>query len=167
MAKSQILLGFAHSVYKVGQDLSAVKYHKYHKKPHNPAQPLGILNIIYVPGFEISLIWSSETSKNDSRTSGIPAGLVRRTTAYFWFSHKLHWLDVFQTSEWYIRTSDIYNPHARRTSAFNLKFRSLRSTFAMLLLCIILHWNTLCYNDTQMLCGNLSYGISYEDTMLQ
>ena len=58
-------------------------------------------------GFEISLVRSSETSKNDSRTSGIPAGqLVRRTTAYFWFSRKLHWLYIFQTSEWYIQTSD-------------------------------------------------------------
>ena len=76
-------------------------------------------------GFEISLVLSSETSKNDSRTSGIPAGLVRRTTAYFWFSHKLHWLYIFQTSEWYFRTSDFYNPLARRTSVFNLKFWSL------------------------------------------
>ena len=31
------------------------------------------------PGFEISLARLSETCKNDSRTSGIPAGLVRRT----------------------------------------------------------------------------------------
>ena len=77
-------------------------------------------------GFEISLVRSSEMSKNDSQTSGIPAGLVRRTTAYFWFSHKLHWLHIFQTSEWYIRTSDFYNPLAQRTSAFNLKFRSLQ-----------------------------------------
>ena len=46
----------------------------------------------HVTGFEISLVRWSEMSKNDSRTSGIPAGLVRRTTAYFWFSHKLHWL---------------------------------------------------------------------------
>ena len=81
-----------------------------------------------ITGFEISLIRSSETSKNDSRTSGIPAGLVRRMTAYFWFSHKLHqWLYIFQTSEWYIRTSDFYNPLARRTSAFNLKFRSVNN----------------------------------------
>ena len=78
-----------------------------------------------IAGFEISLVRSSEMSKNDSRTSGIPAGLVRRTTAYFWFSHKLHWLYMFQISEWYIRTSDIYNPLARWTSTFNLKFRSL------------------------------------------
>ena len=62
---------------------------------------------------------------NDSLTSGIPAGLVRGTTANFRFSHKLHWLYIFQTSEWYIRTSDFYNPLARQTSAFNLKFRSL------------------------------------------
>ena len=60
----------------------------------------------YATGFEISLVRSSEMSKNDSRTSGIPARLVRRTTAYFWFWHKLHWLYIFQTSEWYIRTSD-------------------------------------------------------------
>ena len=73
-------------------------------------------------GFEISLVRSSETSKNDSRTCGIPAGLVRRTTACFWFSHKLHWLCIFQTSEWYIWTIDFYNPLVRRTSAFNLKF---------------------------------------------
>ena len=77
-------------------------------------------------GFEILLIRSSETSKNDSRTSGIPAGLVRRTTAYFWFSHKLHWLYIFQTSEWYIQTSDFYDPLAGWTIAFNLKFRSLQ-----------------------------------------
>ena len=76
----------------------------------------------FTPGFEISLVRSSETSKNDSRTSGIPA---ERTTVYFWFSHKLHWFYIFQTSEWYIRTSDFYNPLARRT--FNLKFRSLHS----------------------------------------
>ena len=76
-------------------------------------------------GFEISLIRSSETSKNDSQTSGIPAGLVRQTTAYLWFSHKLHWLYIFQTSEWYIRTSDFYNPLTGRTSAFNLKVQSL------------------------------------------
>ena len=76
-------------------------------------------------GFEISLIRSSEMSKNDSQTSGIPARLVQRMTAYFWFSHKLHWLCIFQTSEWYIRTSDFYNPLAHWTSAFNLKFRSL------------------------------------------
>ena len=75
-----------------------------------------------------SFDFSSQTSKNDSRTCGIPAGLVRRTTAQYWFSHKLHWLCIFQTSEWYIRTSDLYNPLARRTSAFNLKFRSLRMT---------------------------------------
>ena len=76
-------------------------------------------------GFEISLVRSSETSNNDSRTSGIPAGLVRQTTAYLWFSHKLHWLYIFQTSEWHIRSSDFYNPLARQTSAFNLKFGSL------------------------------------------
>ena len=57
-----------------------------------------------------------------SRTSGIPAGLVRWTTAYFW----LHWFYIFQTREWYIGTSDFYNPLARRTSAFNLKFQSLQ-----------------------------------------
>ena len=92
-------------------------------------------------GFEISLIQSSEMSKNDSRTSGIPVGLVRRTTAYFWFSHKLHWLYIFQTSEWYIRTSDFYNPLARRTSAFNLKFRSLTlcNMHGMLKISIIFH----------------------------
>ena len=84
-----------------------------------------VLTMWYISGFKISLVWSSETSKNDSRTSGIPAGLVRRTTAYFWFSHKLHWLYIFQISEWYIRTNDFYNPLARWTSAFNLKFRSL------------------------------------------
>ena len=77
---------------------------------------------------------SFETSKNDSRTSGIPAGLVQRATAYFWFSHKVHWLDIFQTSEWYIRTSDFYNPLARRTSAFNLKFQSLWTPAKLLLL---------------------------------
>ena len=74
-------------------------------------------------GFKISLVQSSETSKNDSWTSGIPAG--RQTTAYFWFSHKLHWLYILQTSEWYIRTSDFYNPLARQTTALNLKFSSL------------------------------------------
>ena len=76
-------------------------------------------------GFEISLVQSSEMSKNDSRTSGILAGLVRWMTAYFWFSHKLHLLCIFQTSEWYIRISDFYNPLARRSNAFNLKFLSL------------------------------------------
>ena len=89
---------------------------------HIPLWPYGQ---IFVPGFEISLVWLSEMSKNLSRTSGIPAGLVRRTTAYFWFSHKLHWLYIFQTSEWYIQTSGFYNPLARWTSAFNLKFRNL------------------------------------------
>ena len=91
--------------------------------------------------FKISLIQSSEMSKNDSRTSGIPVGLVRRTTAYFWFSHKLHWLYIFQTSEWYIRTSDFYNPLARQTSAFNLKFRSLTlyNMHGMLKISIIFH----------------------------
>ena len=39
-------------------------------------------------GFEISLVRLSEMSKNDSLTSRIPAGLVQRMTAYFWFSHK-------------------------------------------------------------------------------
>ena len=76
-------------------------------------------------GFEISLVRSSEMSKNDSRTSGILAGLVPWVTAYFWFSHKLHLLCIFQTSEWYIRISDFYNPLARRSNAFNLKFLSL------------------------------------------
>ena len=33
-------------------------------------------------GFEISLVWSSKMSKNDNRTSGIPARLVQRMTAY-------------------------------------------------------------------------------------
>ena len=47
-------------------------------------------------GFKISLVLSFEMSKNDSRASGIPAGLVRWTTAYFWFSHKLHWLWNFR-----------------------------------------------------------------------
>ena len=75
--------------------------------------------------FEISLVWLSETSKNDSRTSGIPAGLVQRMTAYFWFSNKLHWLYIFQTSKRYIQTSDFHNPLAWRTCVFNLKFRSL------------------------------------------
>ena len=79
----------------------------------------------WIAGFQISLLRSSETSKNDNPTSGIPAGLVRWTTAYFWFSHNLHWLHIFQTSEWYIQTSDFYNPLARRTGAFNLKFQSL------------------------------------------
>ena len=41
------------------------------------------------------------------------------------FSHLWHWLYIFQTSEWYIQTSDFHNPLAWRTSAFNLKFRSL------------------------------------------
>ena len=45
--------------------------------------------IIYISVFEILLVRSSEMSKNDSPTSGILAALVRRTTAYFWFSHKL------------------------------------------------------------------------------
>ena len=72
-----------------------------------------------------ALVRSSETSKNDSWTSGIPAWLVRQTAAYFWFSHRLHGLYIFQTSECCIRTSDFCNPLARRTSAFNLKFRSL------------------------------------------
>ena len=84
-----------------------------------------MFSLYRISGFKISLVRSSETINNDSRTSGIPAGLVRWTTAYFWFSHKLHWLYIFQTSEWYIRTSNFYNPLARRTSAFNLKFRSL------------------------------------------
>ena len=75
--------------------------------------------------FEISLVRSSETSKNDSRTSGIPAGLIRRTTAYFWFSHKLHWLCMFQTRKWYIRANDFYNPLAQWTRALNLKFWNL------------------------------------------
>ena len=57
----------------------------------------------------------------------IPAGLPRRTTAYFWFSHKLRWLCIFQTSEWYIRTSDFYDPLAWWTNAFNLKLRSLNT----------------------------------------
>ena len=96
------------------------------------------------PGFEISLVRSSETSKNDSWTSGIPAGLVRRTTGYFWFSHKLYWLYIFQTCEWYIRTSDFYNPLARRTSAFNLKFRSLMAK----------HWHSNTEIDT--CCNNKS-----------
>ena len=80
---------------------------------------------VLITGFEISLVWSSETSKNDDQTSGILAGLFRRTTAYFWFSHKSHWLCIFQTSELYIQTSDFYNPLAWWTSAFNLKFLSL------------------------------------------
>ena len=42
---------------------------------------------IWFAGLKISLVRSSETSKNDSWTSGIAAGLVRQTTAYFWFSH--------------------------------------------------------------------------------
>ena len=82
-------------------------------------------HLIFITGFEISLVRSFETSENDSRTSGIPGGLVRRTTVYSWFWHKLHWLYIFQTSEWYIQTSGFCNPLARRTSAFNLKFRSL------------------------------------------
>ena len=48
--------------------------------------------------FEISLVRSFEMSKNDSRTSGIRAVLVRRTTVYFWFSQKLHWLDFRQVN---------------------------------------------------------------------
>ena len=75
--------------------------YKTQKGPH--AQIL-IMNFVQTTGFENSLVRSSETSKNDSRTSGIPAGLVRRT-AYFWFSHKLHWLCIFQTSEWYIQST--------------------------------------------------------------
>ena len=62
-----------------------------------------LYNLVPVSGFEISLVQSSETSKNDIRTSGISAALVRQTTAYFWFSHKLHWLCIFQTREWYIQ----------------------------------------------------------------
>ena len=84
-------------------------------------------NIVYNPGFEITLVRSSETSKNDSWTSGIPAGLVRQTTGHFRFSH---------FGFWYIRTSDFHNPLARRTSAFNLKFRSLQS------LCQQADWST-------------------------
>ena len=80
---------------------------------------------IFDAGFEVSLIQSSEMSKYDSRTSGLPAGLVWWTTRYFWFSPKLHWPCIFQTSEWCIRTTDFYNPLARWTSAFNLKFWSL------------------------------------------
>ena len=105
---------------------------------HTPTQ-------IYCSGFEIPLVRSSETSKNESRTSGIPVGLVRRTTVYFWFSHKLHWLYIFQTSEWYIRTSDFYNPLARWTSAFNFKFRSLRlspNTLELSLSCTESSWST-------------------------
>ena len=37
-------------------------------------------------------------------------------------------LYILQTSEWYIRTSDFYNPLARRTSAFNSKFQTLTMT---------------------------------------
>ena len=33
-----------------------------------------MLQILAISGFEISLVRSSETSKNDSRTSGIPTG---------------------------------------------------------------------------------------------
>ena len=74
-------------------------------------------------GFELSLVRSSETSKNDSQTSGIPAGLVRRTTAYFWFSYQLHWLYIFQTSEWCIRESDftIHLPDGQVHSIWNFK----------------------------------------------
>ena len=70
-------------------------------------------------GFEISLFRSSETSKNDSRTSGC----VRWTIAHFWFSHKLHWLYIFQTSEWYIRTSDftIHLPDRQAHSIWNFE----------------------------------------------
>ena len=92
------------------------QYGAYYKRYPNES-------VIY-SGFKISLVWLSETSKNDSRTSGIPGGLVHRTAAYFWFSYKLHWLYIFQTSEWHIRRSDFYNPLARRASAYNLKFGS-------------------------------------------
>ena len=64
---------------------------------------------------------SSEASKNDSRTSGIPAALVRQMTAYLWFSHKWHWFHIFQTSDWYIQTSDFYNPLARRTGCIQFE----------------------------------------------
>ena len=92
--------------------------------------------------FEISLIRSSETSKNDSQRSGIPAGLVRWTTAYFWFSHKhdkWHWVYIFQTCEWYIQTIDFYNPLAWRTSAFNLKFQSWNSVFSTVCLHLFIY----------------------------
>ena len=66
----------------------------------------------------VPLLWKF---MHKSPTSGIPAGLVRWMTAYFLFSHKLQWPYIFQTSEWYIPTSDFYNPLARLRSAFNLK----------------------------------------------
>ena len=42
------------------------------------------------------------TSKNGSRTSWIPAGLVQWMTAYFWFSHKLHWLYI--SDKWMVHS---------------------------------------------------------------
>ena len=36
---------------------------------------------------------------------------------------------IFQTIEWYILTSDFYNPLAWQTSVFNLKFRSLHCVY--------------------------------------
>ena len=110
----------------------------------------------------LSLVRSSETSKNDSQTSRIPAGLVRRTTAYLWFSHKLHWLYIFQTREWCIRTSDFYNPLARRTCAFSLKFRSLLCSSQMVVVSVKQSIFPRCFNSTIMCSawgGDLNWNI--------
>ena len=98
---------------------SKVDWHQLNSIRHQPP-----LDICMMSGFEISLIRSSETSINDSRTSEIPAGLVRRTTAYFWFLHKLHWLYIFQTSEWYIFT--IHLPNGQVHSIWNFEAWMLR-----------------------------------------
>ena len=86
-------------------------------------------------------------SKNDNLTSGILVGLVQRKTAYFLLSHKLHWLCIFQTSEWHIVTSDFHNPFAWWTSAFNLNFRSLYQVTILHLLQQVSH-RGMCINET-------------------
>ena len=56
--------------------------------------------------FEISLVGSSETSKDDSQTSGIPVGLVRRTTVYFWFSHNIYicCIGLYISDKWMVHS---------------------------------------------------------------
>ena len=41
----------------------------------------------------------------------------------FWFSHKLHWFYIFQTSEWYIQTSNftIHLPNGQVHSIWNIE----------------------------------------------
>ena len=78
-----------------------------------PARFVSYLHVLSnnITGFEISHVRSSETSKNDSRTSGIPAGVVRRTTAYFWFSHQLHISDEWMVhlDKWFLAaTKQLY-----------------------------------------------------------